>query len=154
MDNMRDKLKALGLRNTGEFRHHSGAESDVFWDVGKLFDYPEWMRVDALGSFIWQIGLLHPTCIVGIRTGGYQLAGDIANCLEIPSLPSDTSVEPRGCVVIVDDVLTTGQSCKEVLRCFNDVVSIAVLINRSRLDEICGIPIISGCWADIEEAMR
>ncbi|GAI53369.1 unnamed protein product [marine sediment metagenome] len=47
---------------------------------------------------------------------------------------------------MVDDVITTGRTIQLYLT--GEVVAIAVLVNRSGLSEINGIPIVSGIYAD------
>ena len=149
---MYNELITLGLREEGDFTLHSGAKSDVFWDIEKLFRYPEWMRIEAIKEFIWKVGLLSPGKLVGIRRGGLLLAHDVGKCLNLTVLNQDGCVEELrkvgDGVIIIDDVLTTGGTVSKCLKKFNNVVAVAVLINRSVKSEIGGVPIITGEYAD------
>ena len=153
---MYDKLLSLGLRKEGNFTLHSGAKSNIFWDIEKLFNCPYWMRVEAIREFVWQIGLMHPGRLVGIRKGGLLLAHDIGKCLNLYVLNEDGYVEAGSeagrkygdRTAIIDDVLTTGGAIAKCLNKFSNVVAVAVLVNRSGRDEIEGTPIISGLKGD------
>lgn len=153
------RLTSLGLRKEGEFTLHSGAKSEVFWDIENLFRYPHWVRIKAIEEFIWQIGLIRPRFITGIRTGGLRLAEDIGECLSICVLNqeglvcADGKYGGSGGNVLVDDVLTTGGTVRKILaRGFHlegsEVTHVAILVNRSGESEINGIPIISGIVTD------
>lgn len=162
---MLEKLLELGLREEGSFTLHSGRHSSVFWNIEKLFRYPYWIRVEAIKPFIWKIGLKNPELLVGIKTGGYLLAKDIGKCLFSHKLGLTMPVysEEYYCrkeqstfeclnTILLDDVMTTGGSIRDYLRKSDSVTSIAILVNRSGLKEIGGIPIISGLVADEVES--
>jgi len=150
----------MGLRKEGNFKLSSGINSNIFWDISKLYSYSYWMRIEAIKEFIWEIGLLNPWFVQGIERCGMKLAEDIGNCLDISVLTEDRYVRQNGKrggdsfdnIVIIDDVLTTGSTVQRVLnRSRGGVIGIAVLINRSRLGIIDGIPITSGIGTDIVE---
>jgi len=131
----------------------SGKFSNVFWDIEKLFRYPKWVRIKAIEPFIFEIGKRKPGLLVGMQKGGYLLAKDIAECLNLRCLSEsyywcpDTTVEDPF-ICLIDDVLTTGNTIRNYLK-KGHVHWIAVLVNRSKLTEINGIPIISGLITDI-----
>lgn len=153
---MYDKLVTLGLRKEGEFTLHSGAKSNVFWNIEELYNYPEWVRVEAIKEFIWKIGVVRPGRLIGIRTGGLLLAHDIGKQLDIYVFNQDGYVEGGNevgrrldnKVIIIDDVLTTGGTATKCLERFDNVIAVAVLINRSNRDKLSGTPIITGLYAD------
>ena len=149
---MYDELVALGLRREGDFTLRSGAKSNVFWDIEKLFNYPEWVRIEAIREFVWKIGLLRPGRLVGIRKGGLLLAHDIGKCLNVTVYNQDGYVEELrkvgDRVVIIDDVLTTGDTVTKCLKKFKNVIAVAILINRSGKNEMNDVPIISGLHVD------
>jgi len=159
----RKKLEEMGLRRLGQFTLKCGVETYVKWDVDYMRRFPFWNRVRAMEGLIWFIGLLKPSLILGIRTGGYQIAEDIGKALDVRVLdegygcwetPGGGShghcVAVYGCpkTVIVDDVLTTGETVREVLERNEKTVAIAVLVNRSSRVNIDGVPILSGIVAD------
>ena len=151
---MEDKLRTLGLRLEGNYTLHSGAKSLVFWDVERLFRYPYWVRVGAIKPFIWEIGIRKPELLVGVGEGGYKLAKDIARCLDLKVMDDTYHCNKKTttfeCLdtILIDDVMTTGGSIRRYLEESNSVIAVAILVNRSGLDEISGIPIITGIHAD------
>jgi orotate phosphoribosyltransferase len=148
---MINKLEALGLRLTGEFTLHSGVKSNIFWDVERLFLHPQWMRLEAIRPFIWKIGLLRPTCLVGVPTGGRLLAKDIAACLEIPYFDDLLARFDNSKIILVDDVLTTGNTIRKYCKQSKQIIAVAILVNRSKPGQfvaINSIPLISGIFAD------
>lgn len=169
-------LRELGIREEGEERElHSGLSSTIFYDIEKLFTYPIWTILKTLEPFLWQVGKLRPSQLLGIPTGGQLLASFMGRELGVvrypPSLASvgTQHIYSKPCVLI-DDVLTTGGTIEKFLEyakidvdhCqahknewpYNNSPSewkpdyIAVLINRSDITEIEGIPIISGLIVD------
>ncbi len=136
-----------------------------------------WKRLETLAPWIVQIEECQPKSVMGIPTGGKLLATDVTwrlnvTNLKCPSLrwqhvsqsPSWSflnehirALRKRYPCVLIDDVLTTGGTVSHLLRRFSKewngrvyspFVAIAVLVNRSGLDEIEGIPVISGVKAD------
>ncbi len=149
-EELEEQLKRMGLRLEGDFTLKSGAVSSVKWDIEKMFQYPgysRWVRIETLRSWIWEIGLYCPNNLIGIRSGGFLLACDVGEALGIHV--SDRRGRALGLnrrVVVVDDVITTGRTIQLYLS--EEVVAIAVLVNRSGLREIDGIPIVTGIYAD------
>jgi len=121
----------------------------VKWDIEKLYTYPKWIRIEVLRLFIFSIGLLRPKTLIGIPTGGLLLANDVGGCLEIIPYRADSlhlrSISP-GPQVLIDDVLTTGSTVRNWLT--GRIVAVAVLVNRSSLSDISGVPIVSGLVID------
>lgn len=158
-DELMQRLIDLNLRKEGKFTLHSGIESNVFWDIKELYRYPAWVRMEAIREFVWKVGLILPTprFITGIRTGGLLLAKDIGKCLDITVLNEEglivfskvASYEEVSRNVLVDDVMTMGETIRHALQKTEAVEHIAVLINRSGKTKIGGIPIISGVITDI-----
>jgi len=149
-EGLRDRLEQMGLRKVGSFALSSGGQSNIFWDVERLFYYPHWMRIKAIEEFIWQVGMCKAALLIGIKTVGYDLAKDIGQALKIQFLGDHYYCIGKDCprTVIVDGVLTTGTTVRKVLGYNTMATHIAVLVNRSNLTEIDGIPIVSGIIAD------
>lgn len=152
---LRRKLEELGLRE--EYNEpitlHSGVRSRIKWETEWLFQYTLWVRLRAIEEFIWEIGKICTTdLLVGIRKGGYYIAQDIGRCLQISVLDEGCTIPPAQYEhpLLIDDVLTTGMTIRHALgnRHLPKPDYIAVLINRSGLDEIEGIPVLSGIKAD------
>lgn len=146
---MEEKLIKMGLRLEGEFTLKSGVISHVKWDIERMFEYPQWVRVEAMRPWIYEIGLYRPNNLVGVSTGGWMLALDVGAKSSLDVYVTDKYTNTVGLnrrVIVVDDVMTTGRTVRGYLG--SDVVAIAVLVNRSGLDEINGIPIVTGIFAD------
>lgn len=144
---MEEKLIKMGLRLEGEFTLKSGVLSNVKWDIEKIFQYPQWVRIETLRPWIWEIGLYRPNNLIGIPTGGYQLALDVSHALNIFACDRRiTTLGHNQRIVVIDDVMTTGKTALRYLG--SGVVAIAVLVNRSGLNELNGIPIVTGIFAD------
>lgn len=146
---MEEKLREMGLRLEGDFTLKSGEQSNVFWDVSKLFGFPQWVRIEAMREWIYKIGLYRPNNLVGIQTGGFLLAGDICSYKALDCYRTDHSTGTVGFsrrTVVVDDVITTGRTIQGYLS--KETVAIAVLVNRSGLSELSGLPIVTGIFAD------
>jgi len=146
---MEEKLREMGLRLEGDFTLKSGEQSSIFWGVMKLFGYPQWVRIEAMREWIYKIGLYRPNNLVGIQTGGWQLALDIGSvkCLDVYVTDKyTTTLGHNRRTVVVDDVITTGRTIQGYLG--PETVAIAVLVNRSGLSELNGLPIVTGIFAD------
>jgi len=152
---MREQLEKLGLRIEGDFTLHSGAKTNVKWDIEKLFDVsiPDHARLFYLRS--WHREILkfirdRDILVVGVPTGGYSLAQDFATHYKLryahPKYHLDESSK-KWHALVIDDVLTTGATVNELFDKVH-VLGVAVLVNRSKLTKINNKPIISGLFAD------
>lgn len=93
--------KPLGLFQTGDFALHSGATSPWKIDCDALTDDD----IDTLALLIAEhVGAYEHA--IGIPKGGLRLARAL-NYVTRPSLPC------AGPILLVDDVLTTGQSMRD-----------------------------------------
>ena len=141
------KLERMGLKLKGDFTLKSGAKNNVKWDIEKMFQYPQWVRIETLRPWIWEIGLYRPNNLIGIRSGGFLLACDVGKALDAYITDKyTTTVGHNRRAIVVDDVITTGRTIRGYLS--EETIAIAVLVNRSGLDEINGIPIVTGIFAD------
>lgn len=130
---------------TGHFKLTSGRHSDVYYEKFTLLKQPtlctklcEQMAIMLKDSEV--------TTIVGPTTGGIILAYDVARYMGIESIyaePGETgrifkrgfSLEKGQKVAIVDDILTTGTSIREVIELVEsyeaEIVKIILMLNRS-----------------------
>ena len=96
--------------------------------------------------------------VAGPTTGGIILAHEVARQLEVRSLFAEKegeervfrrgfSIDPGERVLVVDDILTTGGSIREVMAAANKlgskVIGIGVLIDRSEQEPEFGVPLFS-----------
>lgn len=147
---MREKLEALGLRLTSDydFTLSSGIKSDVKWDIPKIFRYSKWVQIEALREWLWLVGQESPGALIGVPTGGSRLAEFTAKTLAISWCIGTSGLSCKW--ILIDDVLTTGATVTKYVHGPGELrpSHIAILVNRSNLTEINGIPIITGIFAD------
>lgn len=151
MEQLEKDLRELNIRIGGSFTLHSGIQSNVKWDIEKLFDYPQWLITQLLRDWIKLIAYHRPTHLIGIQTGGWLLAKLIASP-QVLNITSDfrlSSHNKSKRIIAIDDVLTTGNTINGFIS--NDIISYAVLINRSAspiLTKVDNKPLITGLFAD------
>jgi len=158
---VRELFESAGALRTGHFRLKSGRHSDRYLEKFLVLQYPaiasELCRrlADALADE-------QPDVVVGPTTGGVLLAFETARHLEsrlgrpvrgIFAEPVDGgralrrgfAVGPDERVVLVDDILTTGQSVRETLDAVRaaggSAVAVAVIVDRSTEPPDLGLPV-------------
>lgn len=150
-------LERIGAVLHGHFLLTSGRHSEVYFEKFRLLEQPrlleEW--VDAmLAKTPWR----QVEVVVGPTLGGVLVACEAARQLGVRALYAERAgeertfrrgsvLEPGTRVLVVDDVLTTGTSVREVLELLRQhqaqVVAIGVLIDRSEMPLDLGVPLAS-----------
>ena len=134
-----------GALMRGHFRLTSGLHSDVYLQSALVLQYPE--HAVALGS-----ALAGPFRADGVQTvlapaiGGILVAHEVARALGVRALFTERengamrlrrgfALAPGERCLVVEDVITTGGSTREVVQCVQDVggavVGVGSLIDRS-----------------------
>ncbi len=144
-----------GALLTGHFKLTSGRHSDVYYEKFTLLKNPVVCTrlCEELANRLRDDNI---ETIVGPTTGGIILAYDIARYLGVESIyaePGETGrIFKRGFsltkgrrVAIVDDVLTTGRSVREVIDLVNsyeaEIVKIGLMVDRSNGEITFGYPL-------------
>jgi orotate phosphoribosyltransferase len=140
-------LRELGALQTGHFRLTSGRHSDRYMQCARLFEHPaesQDLCARLAGVFL--------SCGTGVDTvagpalGGVIMAYEVARALGarnifterengVMTLRRGFKVEKGERVLIVEDVVTTGGSVKEVVGIINEagatVAGIGAIVDRS-----------------------
>jgi len=130
----------------GHFQLSSGRHSGLYVEKFRLLERPP--ETDALCRMIadWARGL-SPDIVCGPTTGGLLVSYEVARHLGLLSIFAESdegggrsfgrgfTITPGQRVLVVDDVLTTGGSIRDVLAAVRSLggepVAVAVLIDRS-----------------------
>lgn len=143
----------------GHFKLTSGLHSPVYWEKFRVIENPE-AAVPLCGLIADQYQEKGIELVVGPTTGGIILAFEVARQMGLPAAFAEKvesgerqfrrgfKITPGRRVLIVDDVLTTGKSTREVIDalklCQADIAGIGVLVDRSdKLLDFGGIPLFS-----------
>ena len=130
---------------TGHFKLTSGRHSDVYYEKFTLLKQPAICTklCEQMANMLKGSGV---ATVVGPTTGGIILAYDVARYLGIESIyaePGETgrifkrgfSLEKGQKVAVVDDVLTTGTSVREVIELVEsyeaEIVKVILMLDRS-----------------------
>ncbi len=138
----------------GHFLLSSGLHSDSYIQCAKALKFP-WYAEELGYGIATKISKYNPDCIVSPAIGGIVIGYEVARHLNLPFLFAerdedglmkfrrdfDPSEFKR--VAVVEDVITTGKSTKEVIELLRQyevpTVCTASIANRGNLSEIEGL---------------
>lgn len=141
----------------GHFSLTSGLHSPVYWEKFRVLQYPA--HTEELCRFIANhYRHQNPQVVAGPAIGGIILAYETARQLGIRGIFAEKepgeetrafgrgfSISPGERVLIVDDILTTGKSIREVMaavaKAGGELVGIGVLVDRSQTGTDFGVPL-------------
>jgi orotate phosphoribosyltransferase len=158
MDNIEEIFHQSGAILKGHFLLASGLHSPIYWEKFRVLQYPNYTEqlcrliADHFREQRIQI-------VAGPTTGGIILAFETARQLGVRGIfaektgPTERAfrrdfiLNPGEQVLIVDDVLTTGSSIREVMAAVNKqggtIIGIGVLVDRSEQEVEFGVPLFS-----------
>ena len=155
-------FRASGAMLEGHFELSSGLHSDRYFQCALLLQNPRRAErlAQGLAPRIPKVDL-----VVGPALGAVTWAHEMARALGVDAIFTERkdgemvlrrgfTIEPGTKVLVVEDVLTTGGSAKEVLRVLKqlgaDVVAVGSILNRSGGNpfEEFGLPLF--CLAEAE----
>ncbi len=142
----------------GHFLLTSGLHSPVYWEKFRVLRYPEY--TEQLCRLISEHYKEQDIDVVaGPTTGGIILAHEVARQLGVCSIFAEKEGEEKRAfrrgfgveagqrVLIVDDVLTTGKSVRQVLELVKEqggkTIGIGVLVDRAEEAHDFGVPLFS-----------
>ena len=152
-----------GVLLEGHFRLTSGLHAAKYLQCAQLLQDPHEAGplCEQLASYFKDAGA---TVVAGPATGGIILAYEVAKALGVKNIFGEREngvmtfrrgfkLEPTDKVLVLEDVVTTGGSVKELIACVKEagaeVVGVASLVNRSGGRVDFGVPFKSLVNLDI-----
>lgn len=152
-----------GVLLEGHFRLTSGLHAAKYLQCAQLLQYPQEAGplCEQLAGYFKDAGA---TVVAGPATGGIILAYEVARALGVKNIFGEREngvmtfrrgfkVEPSDKVLVLEDVVTTGGSVRELMNCVKEagaeVVGVASLVNRSGGRVDFGVPFKSLVNLDI-----
>ncbi|GHV53641.1 orotate phosphoribosyltransferase [Synergistales bacterium] len=148
-----DILTRLGALRTGHFCLTSGRHSDKYMQCARLFEHPkesEELCRDLAGLFGETFDL-----VAGPALGGIIMAYEVSRAIGVRNIFAEResgvmklrrafTAEPGAKILVVEDVVTTGGSVKEVIALLKelgaDVRGVGSIVNRSGGKADFGVP--------------
>ncbi len=164
MTNLQEELQARGAVLRGHFQLASGRHADTYIEKFRILQWP-----DITGQMCQQIAdhfRGQPNLVAGPTTGGIILSYETARHLGLASLICERAEDgpgrefkrgfelgPGDKVLVVDDVLTTGGSVRDVLDAVRargaEVIGVGMLVDRSGGKVDFGVPLFSCLTIDV-----
>jgi orotate phosphoribosyltransferase len=162
--NLEDELAARGAILRGHFQLASGRHAGTYIEKFRILQWP-----DLTGELCQQIAGRYrgeANLVAGPTTGGVILSFETARHLGLRSIIAERKdkgegrefkrgfeIGPGDQVLVVDDVLTTGGSVRDVLDAVRErgatVAGVAVLIDRSGGKVDFGVPFFACLTVDV-----
>jgi orotate phosphoribosyltransferase len=156
--NVEDIFNKTGAILKGHFLLTSGLHSPIYWEKFRVLQFPSYTeqlcRLISTHFARQQIEV-----VAGPTTGGIILAHEVARQLGVRGIFAEKAesegrsfkrgfgINPGERVLVVDDILTTGKSIREVLSLVagkeGKVIGIGVLVDRSEEKHDFGAPLFS-----------
>jgi len=158
IENIEEIFEKSGAILKGHFLLTSGLHSPVYWEKFKVLQFPNYTeplcRMIA-GHFREQ----KIQVVAGPTTGGIIIAFEVARQLGVRGIFAEKegekerafrrgfTINPGERVLIVDDILTTGSSIRQVIAAVNRlggiIMGVGVLVDRSEQRIEFGVPVFS-----------
>lgn len=165
MEKTIELLKKSNALLEGHFILSSGKHSDKYVQCAKLIQNPKYCEEVAkiIADKVKQAGIKVDLC-VGPAMGGIIIAYEVARALGVDAIFTEREnnemtlrrgfeIKEGQKVIIVEDVITTGKSSFETVDVIKahggDVVALTSIVNRSHVDEINGLPLISAVKIEV-----
>jgi len=158
MNNVEEIFQKSGAILKGHFLLASGLHSPIYWEKFRVLQSPIYTEqlCRMIATHFQEEGI---QVVAGPTTGGIILAFEIARQLGIRGIFAEKegaterafrrgfSINPGERVLIVDDILTTGSSIRQVMAAVTkqggEIIGIGVLVDRSEQKPEFGVPLFS-----------
>ncbi len=156
MSNVEGIFEKSGAVLKGHFLLTSGLHSPVYWEKFQVLQLPNYTEqlCRMIATHFLKQGI---QVVAGPTTGGIILAYEVARQLGVRGIFAEKegttgrafrrgfSIKPGERVLIVDDILTTGGSIREVMTAVTNqggiIIGIGVLVDRSEEKIDFGVPL-------------
>ena len=150
--NLLETLESRGAIQSGHFRLSSGRHSNLFVQKFRILEDPRLVELVAR-EIAEHARALRPTVVVSAAVGGIVLGYETARQLEtlgifvekesgVPSLRRGFALGPGDRALVVEDVVTTGGSVREVLDVVRahgaEIAGVGIIVRRAPAD--FGVP--------------
>ena len=158
IENTEAIFEKAGAILKGHFLLTSGRHSPVYWEKFKVLQYPNYTQ-QLCRLIAEHFGKQEIQVVAGPTTGGIILAFEVARQLGVRGVFAEKegeqerafrrgfAIAPGERVLIVDDILTTGSSIREVTAAVKKakgiIIGIGVLVDRSEQKPDFGAPLFS-----------
>lgn len=156
-NNIEEIFQQSGALLKGHFLLASGLHSPVYWEKFRVLQFPNYTEqlCRMIAGHFRKQGI---QVVAGPTTGGIILAFEVARQLGVRGIFAEKegaerafrrgfNIDPGEQVLIVDDILTTGSSIREVMTAVNKldgkIIGIGVLVDRSEQAQDFGVPLFS-----------
>lgn len=151
-------LESSGAVLRGHFLLTSGRHSNVYFEKFRVLEQPHVLSALCAEIASHFSGVEKPDLVAGPTTGGIIIAFEVARQMGLPALYIESEngqkklrrgaqVPPGSRVLIVDDVLTTGTSVREVIEVVRQAggtpSGVGVLIDRAETPPDFGAPLFA-----------
>ena len=156
-ENIEEIFEKSGALLKGHFLLTSGLHSPIYWEKFRVLQFPHYTG-QLCGMIADHFRGEEIQVVAGPTTGGIILSYEVARQLGVRSVFAEKEGEERAFrrgfgidagerVLIVDDILTTGGSIREVIaavtRLGGKIIGIGVLVDRSEQNQEFGVPLFS-----------
>jgi len=156
-NNIEEIFQKSGALLKGHFLLTSGLHSPVYWEKFRVLQFPNYTE-QLCRMIANHFRKQEIQVVAGPTTGGIILAFEVARQLGIRGIFAEKegeerafrrgfNIDPGERVLIVDDILTTGNSIREVIGAVNKlggkIIGIGVLVDRSEQATDFGVPLFS-----------
>ncbi|HYF83183.1 MAG TPA: orotate phosphoribosyltransferase [Clostridia bacterium] len=161
---MNEILEKSGVLQSGHFLLTSGKHSNKYMQCAKIFQHPD-MSAEISKDLAEKYEEYDIDIVIGPAVGGIILAYEVARQLEVRALFAEREngamtlrrgfeINPGARVLVVEDVITTGGSVKEVINVVRavggEVVGVASVVDRSGGKALFDVPFKSAVKIDID----
>jgi orotate phosphoribosyltransferase len=158
MTNVEEIFRKSGAILEGHFVLASGLHSPIYWQKAQVLQYPNY-TAELCRMIAKHFRNQKVQVVAGPTTGGIILAFEAARQLGVRGIFAEKtatgerafrrgfSIASGERVLIVDDILTTGGSIREVIAAVNSlsgkIIGIGILVDRSEQKIDFGVPLFS-----------